>query len=46
MYDEAYLQGVDQRIEWAQKNNIYVFLDMHQDLYSVLFSDGAPEWAT
>src|SRR5204862_536860 len=22
------------------------FLDMHQDLFSVLFSDGAPAWAT
>src|SRR5699024_9930062 len=24
----------------------YIFLDMHQDLYSSLYSDGAPEWAT
>jgi endoglycosylceramidase len=45
-YDEKYLQGIDERIKWAAENNIYVVLDMHQDLYSVLYSDGAPEWAT
>ncbi len=46
VYDKEYLQGIDDRIRWAAENNIYVILDMHQDLYSVLFSDGAPEWAT
>jgi endoglycosylceramidase len=46
VYDDEYLKGIDQRIEWARENGIYVFLDMHQDLYSVQFSDGAPEWAT
>ena len=45
-YDEKYLQGIDERIKWAAENDIYVVLDMHQDLYSVLYSDGAPEWAT
>jgi endoglycosylceramidase len=45
-YNEAYLKGVDQRIAWARKNGLYVFLDMHQDLFSVKFSDGAPVWAT
>jgi len=46
VYNEDYLQGVDQQIQWAQENDIYVILDMHQDLYSVKYSDGAPEWAT
>ena len=46
VYDERYLKGIDERIRWAKKNDLYVILDMHQDLYSVLFSDGAPEWAT
>lgn len=46
VYDENYLAGIDKRIQWAQENDLYVILDMHQDLYSVLFSDGAPEWAT
>ncbi|MBX7256301.1 MAG: cellulase family glycosylhydrolase [Candidatus Hydrogenedentes bacterium] len=45
-FDEEYLKKVDQRIEWARDNKLYVFLDMHQDLFSVKYSDGAPEWAT
>lgn len=46
VYDDEYLAEMDKRIEWAAKYGLYVFLDMHQDLYSVLYSDGAPEWAT
>ena len=46
VYDEAYLQRLDRRIAWAREHGLSVFLDMHQDLYSVRFSDGAPEWAT
>src|SRR5699024_3751096 len=45
-YNEAYLKEIDRRIEWAAENDIYVFLDMHQDLFSVKYADGAPEWAT
>lgn len=45
-YDEDYLKKVDQRIAWARENGIHVYLDMHQDLFSVLYSDGAPAWAT
>jgi endoglycosylceramidase len=45
-FNKDYLQKLDQQIAWAKQNSLYVFLDMHQDLYSVLFSDGAPEWAT
>ncbi len=44
--DENYLKGIDQRIRWAKKHGIYIILDMHQDLYSVKYADGAPEWAT
>jgi endoglycosylceramidase len=33
-------------IQWAGDNDLYIVLDMHQDLYSVEFSDGAPSWAT
>jgi endoglycosylceramidase len=43
---QEYLRGIDQRIAWAHENDLYVILDMHQDLYSVLYSDGAPAWAT
>ena len=46
VYNEAYLKEIDERIKWAGENNIFVVLDMHQDLYSVKYSDGAPEWAT
>ncbi|RXJ44651.1 cellulase family glycosylhydrolase [Gelidibacter gilvus] len=46
VYNEAYLKEIDQRIQWAADNNIFVVLDMHQDLYSVKYSDGAPKWAT
>jgi len=45
-YNEAYLKEIDKRIEWAAENDLYVFLDMHQDLFSVKYGDGAPEWAT
>ncbi|MBR8535875.1 cellulase family glycosylhydrolase [Carboxylicivirga sediminis] len=46
VFNEAYLQKIDEQIQWAKDNNLFVFLDMHQDLFSVKFSDGAPEWAT
>lgn len=45
-YDDAYLEKIKRQIKWAEKNGIYVFLDMHQDLYSAEFEDGAPGWAT
>ena len=44
--DEAYLDRIAERVEWAKAQGLYVLLDMHQDLYSVKFSDGAPTWAT
>jgi len=45
-YNEKYLKEIDKRIQWAAENDIYVFLDMHQDLYGAKYSDGAPDWAT
>ncbi|WP_430974087.1 cellulase family glycosylhydrolase [Sunxiuqinia rutila] len=45
-YNEAYLKEIDKRIDWAREQGLYVFLDMHQDLYGAKFSDGAPDWAT
>jgi len=44
--DEDYLNRIAQCIQWAKAQGLYVLLDMHQDLYSVKFSDGAPLWAT
>jgi len=45
-YNEEYLKEIDKRIQWAADNDIYVYLDMHQDLYGAKYSDGAPDWAT
>lgn len=44
--DEVYLDRVALMVSWARAAGLYVMLDMHQDLYSVRFSDGAPAWAT
>lgn len=46
MYDEKYLQQIDQLVNWATDAGLYVLLDMHQDLYGQKFSDGAPDWAS
>lgn len=45
-FDREYLRKLRAIAETAEKFGLYVFLDMHQDLFSVQFSDGAPEWAT
>ena len=45
-YDEKYFEKIDGMIELARKSDIPVFLDLHQDLFGVIFEDGAPSWAT
>lgn len=45
-YDDAYLEKIHKVVLEAEKNQLYVLVDMHQDLCSVLYGDGAPEWAT
>lgn len=45
-YDDDYLNKLKKIVELASKEDIYVFLDMHQDLYGAKFEDGAPDWAT
>lgn len=44
--DQAYLDRVARIVGWARAEHLLVLLDMHQDLYSVKYSDGAPAWAT
>jgi endoglycosylceramidase len=44
--NQGYLDRVARIVAWAKAEGVYVILDMHQDLYSVKFSDGAPAWAT
>lgn len=45
-YDSTYLQDLDERIQMARDHNLYVILDMHQDLFGGDFGGGAPAWAT
>ncbi|NMA94725.1 MAG: glycoside hydrolase family 5 protein [Clostridiales bacterium] len=45
-FDDEYLDWIEKMLDFCEKYDIYAYLDSHQDLYSVLYSDGAPEWAT
>ncbi len=49
VYDATYLDGVAERIGWAQDAGLYVVVDMHQDIYGMGFAsgggDGAPLWS-
>jgi endoglycosylceramidase len=48
-YDEAYLDEVAKRMQWAKAADLAVVIDMHQDLFGEGFAsaggDGAPRWA-
>jgi endoglycosylceramidase len=44
-YDDAYLERVRERLDWAADAGLVVILDMHQDVYGEGFGfDGAPRW--
>ncbi|MDP6958645.1 MAG: cellulase family glycosylhydrolase [Planctomycetota bacterium] len=44
-YDVAAIDEIEEGVQFALENNIYVLLDMHQDIYSPLFNgNGMPEW--
>ena len=44
-YDDAYLDGVADRLAWADASGLSVVLDMHEDIYGEGFGfDGAPSW--
>ena len=45
VYNEDYLKEIDKRIQWAADNDLFVVLDMHQDLFGVKHGNGAPKWA-
>lgn len=46
VYDQEYLDKVEEMVDEASKRGIYILLDMHQDQYSRhLKGDGAPYWA-
>ena len=47
-YNLEYLDGYKAVLKLCEKNEIYVFMDWHQDLFSAFCStpgDGAPQWA-
>ncbi len=46
VYDEAYLDRVQQVVQWCASVGVHVILDFHQDAYSKeIGEDGAPLWA-
>jgi len=45
-FNTAYLNRIADLVNKAKQQGLYVLLDMHQDLYSIKFGDGAPLWAT
>ncbi len=47
VYNNKFLSSVERFLNKCSEKGIYVFLDMHQDLYSFYcYGDGAPRWAT
>ncbi len=49
-YDDAYLDDLEKILDKCAENGLYVYLDMHQDLFSYFENettpgDGAPLWA-
>jgi len=47
-YNESYLRCLDEAFDTAARHGVYMFLDMHQDLYGPIEppgGDGAPKWA-
>lgn len=44
--DTGYLGWLREQLDLLHERGMGVVLDAHQDLYSVLFGDGAPAWAT
>ena len=48
-YNESYLRSIDGVFDRAASHGVYIFLDLHQDLYGDMGmgdgADGAPKWA-
>lgn len=44
--DYDYIDAIAERVEWYTSRQMYVVLDMHQDVYGELVGgNGAPDWA-
>jgi endoglycosylceramidase len=45
VYDDAFIEAVATRVEWAKQADLLVVVDMHEDIYGEGFGfDGAPRW--
>lgn len=53
-YSTDYLDRIEQVVQWAKEQDVYVLIDFHQDWYSYslnngsrigTYVDGAPSWA-
>jgi endoglycosylceramidase len=45
LFDEAYFDRTRQLLDWCSQYGLYAVLDMHQDIYSHVFTGrGMPEW--
>ncbi len=46
-YNEEYFNSIEKIMDYCHEKGIYVYLDMHQDLYcnKTGAGDGAPDWA-
>ncbi|MGW7364653.1 cellulase family glycosylhydrolase [Streptomyces sp. NPDC054841] len=46
-YSETYLRKIERVLDWAEKYDIQVLIDAHQDVFGPAFGHrGIPEWAT
>jgi len=46
VYDDAYLDRVQEWVDWYGERGLHVVLDLHQDLYAwEIGGNGAPDWA-
>ncbi|MGW0468748.1 cellulase family glycosylhydrolase [Streptomyces sp. NPDC003027] len=46
-YSQAYLEKIERVLGWAQKHDVQVLIDAHQDVFGPAFGHrGVPEWAT
>ncbi|MEU9861039.1 cellulase family glycosylhydrolase [Streptomyces sp. NPDC047971] len=46
-YSESYLRRIERVLDWAEKHDVHVLLDAHQDVFGPAFGHrGVPAWAT
>ncbi|MET9437601.1 cellulase family glycosylhydrolase [Streptomyces sp. NPDC006551] len=46
-YSQAYLGKIERVLGWAEKHDVHVLIDAHQDVFGPAFGHrGVPEWAT